>query len=111
MRFDLLAKIVLILNDAGDDQPHSAQPCNLDRQMNTFVRMDSAEENDVIAAVFLKWIQREVDTVVDSCQVIQSCRPVRVADRDEVSVSILLIDRHYFCGRKSVDSCQYRCSD
>src|SRR5207237_9868314 len=54
MGFDLLPKIGLILDTSSDDQTHSAQTSNLDGQMNTFIRVDPTEENQVITAGFLK---------------------------------------------------------
>jgi hypothetical protein len=33
--------------------------------MNTFVRVDTAQENQVFAAGVLKRVQREIDAVVD----------------------------------------------
>jgi hypothetical protein len=34
--------------------------------MNTFIRVDPTEENQVIPAAFLKRVQREINAVVDS---------------------------------------------
>src|SRR5579864_4226000 len=110
MGFDLLPEIGLILDNTSDDQTHSAQTSNLDGQMNTFVRVDSTEENQVITAGFLKRVQREIDAVVDGRQVIQPCGSVGVADGNEVSVTILMINGHDFGRRESVDGSQDRCS-
>ena len=96
MGFDLLPEIGLILDNTSDDQTHSAQTSNLDGQMNTFIRVDPTEENQVITAGFLKRVQREIDAVVDGRQVIQPCGSIGVADGNEVSVTILLIDGHDF---------------
>src|SRR5437667_11881904 len=108
MGFDLLPKIGLILDNTSDDQTHSAQTSNLDGQMNTFIRVNPTEENQVIAAGFLKRVRREIDAVVDGRQVIQPCGSVGVADGNEVSVTILLVDGHDFCGRESVDGSEDR---
>src|SRR5207245_8712478 len=94
--FDLLPEIGLILDNTSDDQTQPAQTSNLDGQMNTFIRVDPTEENQVITAGFLKRVQREVDAVVDCRQVIQPCGSIGVADGNEVSVTILLIDGHDF---------------
>ena len=72
--FDLLPEIGLILDNASDEQAQSAQASNLDGQMNTLIRVNPAEENQVITAGFLKRVQREVDAVVDRRQVIQPWR-------------------------------------
>jgi hypothetical protein len=47
-----------------------------------------------LTAGLLKWVQRKIDAVVDRRQVIQPCGSIGVADGDEVSVTILLINRH-----------------
>ena len=96
MGFDLLPEIGLILDNTSDDQTHSAQTSNLDGQMNTFIRVDPTEENQVFTAGFLKRVQGEVDAVIDGRQVIQPCGSIGVADGHEVSVTILLIDGHDF---------------
>ena len=74
MGLDLLPEIRLILNDTCDDQTHSAQASNLDGEMDTFIRVDPAQENQVFAATVLKGIQREIDAVVDGRQVIRVLR-------------------------------------
>ena len=91
---DLLPEICLILDDPRDEQRQPAQTSNLDRQMDTFVRVDPAEENQSSPPRFLKRVQREIDAVVDGRQVIQPCGSIGVADGDKISVAILLIDRH-----------------
>ena len=96
MGFDPLSEIALILDNTGDDQTHSAQTSNLDGQMNTFIRVDPTKENQVITAGLLKRVQRKIDAVVDRRQVIQPCGSIGVADGNEVSVTILLINRHDF---------------
>src|ERR1017187_9334236 len=96
MEFDLLTEIGLILDNTSDDQTHSAQTSNLDGQMNSFIRMDTAEENQVITAGFRKRVQREIDAVVDGRHVIQPCSAIGVADGNKVSVTILPIDGHDF---------------
>ena len=68
----------------------SAQASNLDRQMDAFVRVNPAEEDQVIAARFLKRVQREVDPVIDCRQVIQPRRAIGVADGNKISVTIFL---------------------
>ena len=96
MGFDLLPEISFVLDNTSDDQTHSAQTSNLDGQMNTFIRVDPTKENQVITAAFLKRVQREINAVVDGRQVIEPCRSVGVTDRNEISVTILLIDGHDF---------------
>ena len=90
MRLHLLPEVGLILDNARDEQRQPAQAGDLDRQMNTLVRVNPAEEDQVIAAAFLKRVQREIDPVVDRRQVIQPRRAIGVADGNKISVTILL---------------------
>ena len=71
--------------------------------MNTLIRVNPAEEDQVISAKFLDRVQRQVDSVVDGRQVIQPRRPIGVADGNEIPVPILLIHGHDFGRGKSVD--------
>ena len=96
MGFGPLSEIGLILDNTSDDQTHSAQTSNLDGQMNTFIWVDPIKENQVITAGLLKRVQRKIDAVVDRRQLIQPCGSIGVADGNEVSVTILLINRHDF---------------
>ena len=89
----LFAEIGLILDNARDEQRQPAQARNFDRQMDTLVRVNPAEEDQVIAAMFLQRVQREVDAVVDRRQIIQPRRAIGVADGNKVSVPILLDTR------------------
>src|SRR5205807_9942448 len=66
------------------------------------------EEDQVITAKFLEWVQREVDPVIDRRQVIQPQGPIRVADRDKISVTILFIDGHDLGRRESMDGSENR---
>ncbi len=45
---------------------------NLNRQMDTLVRVNPAEEDQVISAKFLDRVRREVDSVIDRRQIIQT---------------------------------------
>ncbi len=92
----MFPEIGFVLDNASDDQTHSAQTSHLDRQVNTFIWVDPTKENQVIAAAFLKRVQGEINAVVDGRQVIQPWCSVGVADGNEVSVTILLIDGHDF---------------
>src|SRR5437016_13321730 len=103
MGFDLLPEIGLILDNTSDDQTHSAQTSNLDGQMNTFIRVDPTEENQVITAGFLKRVQREMDAIVAGRQVSQPSGSIRVAAGIEVSVTIVRLDGHHLGARVTVD--------
>ena len=50
VRLHLLAEVCPILDNARDEQRQPAQARNLDRQMDTLVRMNPAEEDQVISA-------------------------------------------------------------
>ena len=50
VRLDLLPKVCLILDNARDEQRQSAQASDLDREMDALVRVNPAEENQVITA-------------------------------------------------------------
>src|ERR1700733_11056312 len=96
MGLDLLSEIDLVLDDTGDNQTPATQTSHLDSQMNSFIRVDPTEENQVLTAGFLKRVQREIDTVIDSGQVVQLGDSIGVADRYEVSVLVLPIDGQDF---------------
>ena len=78
--------------------------------MNTLVRVNPAEEDQVVTARFLQRVQREIDPVIYGSQVIQPGRSIEVADGNEVSVVVLLVHRHDFRRGTSVDRSQYRCA-
>ena len=86
----------------------SAQASHLNRQMDTFIRMNPAEEDQIVTARFLKRIQREVDPVINRREVIQPRRAIGVADGNKISVAILLINRHDSGRRESVNGCEHR---
>ena len=50
----------------------AAQPGNRDGQMDAFVGMNSAQEDQLFAGRLLKRIQREIDPVVHGGQIVQS---------------------------------------
>ena len=52
MGFHLLSEVGLVLNDARDHQRRPALASNLDCQMNTLVRVNPAEEDQVVTARF-----------------------------------------------------------
>src|SRR5690348_18126231 len=79
--------------------------------MHALVRVNSPQKNQVIAARFLKRIQREIDPVVYGCQIVQSRSAIGVADGYKIPVAVLLIDRHDLGRRESVDGGEDRRSD
>jgi len=96
MGFDLLPEIGLILDNTSDDQTQSAQTSNLDGQMNTFIRVDPTEENQVITAGFLKAGTTRGRYRYGLSPGNSACGSIGVADGNKISVTILLIDGHDF---------------
>ena len=103
MRLYLLAEVALILDNPGDKEWQPAQASRLDRQMDTFVRVNPAEEDEVISATFLDRVQREIDPVIDRREIIQTRCAIGVADRNKISVPILFVHGHDFGRGESVD--------
>ena len=58
VRLHLFPEVCLILDDARDKQRQPAEVRNLNRQMDTLVRVNAAEKNQLIAAALLKRVQR-----------------------------------------------------
>ena len=71
VRFHLLVEIGLVLDDARNDQPPAAQASHFNGQVDALIRVNPAEKNQVVAAPFLKGIQRQVDSVVHGRNVVQ----------------------------------------
>src|SRR5690348_1718353 len=79
--------------------------------MHALVRVNSPQKNQVIAARFLKRIQREIGPIVYGCQIVQSRSAIGIADGYKIPVAVLLIDRHDLGRRESVDGGEDWCSD
>src|ERR1700689_315732 len=103
MGFHPLAEVCLYLDDSRDKKRQSSQASNFDGQMDTFVRMDSPQEDQILAARFLERVQTEVDSVIYRREIIQPRCAISIADRNEISVAILFVHRHNSGRRKSVD--------
>ena len=56
--------------------------------------MNAPQKNQLLAMRFAQWIQGQVDSVVDRFHVVESGRPIGVANGNEVSVAIFLVDAH-----------------
>jgi len=74
--------IVLILDDAGHDQPPTRPTCRRNRFGRPLVRVDAAEEEQVFAAVRVEGEVPQGDTVVDRRRVMQARVAIGGADRD-----------------------------
>jgi hypothetical protein len=57
VRFHLFPEVSAILDNSRDKQRQSAEARNLDGQVDALVRVNPAEENQAIAAVFLKRVE------------------------------------------------------
>src|SRR5258706_7671218 len=79
--------------------------------MNALVRVNPAQENQIITAGLLKGVERKIDSVVDGRQIIQARRTIRIADGNKISVTILLINGHDFVRREAVDGGKDRSLD
>src|ERR1700683_5407467 len=79
--------------------------------MDALVRVNASQKNQVMAARFPQRVERQVDSVIDSRQVIQARRAIGVADGDKVSVAILPVDRHDSGRGESVDGSEDRSLD
>src|SRR5450432_1246357 len=89
----------------------AAQASHLDGQVDTLVRMYPPQENQVAAGGGLEWIERQIDSVVDSRDVIQAGRPVRVTDRDKIAIAVLAVNGHDPGRRESVNGSKHRRGD
>jgi hypothetical protein len=85
--------IVLILDDAGDDQAPTRSTCRFDRLGRSLVGVDAAEEQQVFAAVRIEGKVLQPDTVVDRRRIAQIRVPIGVADRDIVDAIIVRLER------------------
>ena len=76
--------------------------------MDTLIWMDPTNKDELFPAALPLRVECEVDAVVDRCQVIQPRCAIRIADGDEISIPVLLVDRHDAGRGKSVDGRQHR---
>ena len=71
-----VAEVRLVLDDPGDDERHARTPGDLDREVRALVRMDPAEEQQVVAGLRDEGEPGEVDAVMDRRGVVQVRVPV-----------------------------------
>ncbi len=84
--------IVLILDDAGHDQPPTRSTCRCNRLGRPLVRVDAAEVEQVFAAVRVEGKVLQPDTVVDRRRIAQVRMAVGVADRDIVNAIVVRLE-------------------
>ncbi len=94
VRLNLIPEVSRILHNAGDQQLSAALAGGLDRQVDTFIRMYPADEDEMFAPGFALGIKREIDSVVDRCQVIEPGARSESLIETKYPVAVFLIDRH-----------------
>src|SRR3954453_8825840 len=109
---DLLLKVGQILYNSGNDKAPAASKSNLDSEMNTLVGMNTSQKNQIISGGRgLKRIQRHVNAVIDSRQIIQPRGAIGVAYGHKISITIFLVNRHDLRRGESMDGGQHRRPD
>ena len=88
---DVFVVIVLILDDAGHDQPSTRSTCRRNRLGRPLVRVDAAEEEQVFAAVRVEGKVLQPDTVMDRRRVAQVRMAIGVADRDVMNAILVCV--------------------
>ena len=84
----VLVVIVLILDDAGHDQPPARPARRRNRLGRPLVGVDAAEEEQIVAAVWVEAESPPADAVVDGRRIAQVRMAVGVADRDVVNAIV-----------------------
>ena len=97
-------KYSLVLDDAGDVEPSSGSPGDLDGVGGALVGVDPTEEQQVVAGFGIDGEGVGVDPVVDGGGVVQRGVAIGVADRDVVGRGVVaLVDRDDPRRREPVD--------
>ena len=89
MGLNLGVEVFPILHDSRDDQLHSHPPRYFNRLSNTFLRMDAPEKQKVLPLSIGKGELRNVNTMMDSADVIELRRFVCLADRHIMGATIV----------------------
>src|SRR5581483_2999582 len=89
-RFDQPLEVAAVLDDPGDHEWQTNTFGHLDRLHRPLVRMDAAEEQQVLARLLLVWELAQVDAVVDRRDVVEQLMPVGVADRNVEASPVVL---------------------
>lgn len=94
VRFDLVAEVRLVLDDAGDVEAASGSAGDVDRVAGALVGVDASEVEEVVSGCRGDGEGGGVDAVMDRGRVVQVGVPVGVADRDVVGGGVVaLVDR------------------
>ncbi len=104
MWLDLVAEVLVILDDAGDVEPPTGPLCDLDRLRRSLVGVNPSEEQEVVTGGGVEVERGRVDAVVHGCGVVQVWVPVGIADRDVGGGGVVaLVHRDDPRRRESVD--------
>ena len=95
MRRDLTREVLLVVDDASEDERAAGAARDLDRLGHALVRMDAPEKEEVVAGALARREFLERDAMVDRGGVAKRGVAVGVADRDvRRAVVVALVDRH-----------------
>ena len=94
VRRDLVAEVLLVLDDPGDVESAAAAAGDLDRVGGALVGVDPSEEQQMLAGARMDRELVDVDAVVDGGGVVQIRMPIGVADRHVRRCAVVaLVDR------------------
>ena len=110
VRCDLVAEVLLILDDPGDVEPAATSPGDLDRVGGALVGVDPSEEQQMLAGTRIDREPVDIDAMVDGRRVVQIRVSIRVTDRHvRRSAVVALVDRNYPIRREPVDRGDHWC--
>ncbi len=81
VRFDLLAKVRLVVRNAGHLQAHAGALGDLDREVRALLGMEAREEEQIVAGAVDERERIGIDAVVRRREVVEARIAVGVADR------------------------------
>ena len=81
VRRDLVAEVLLVLDDPGDVEPTATSAGDLDRVGGALVGVDPSEEQQMLAGTRMDREPVDIDAVVDGGGVVQIRVSIGVADR------------------------------
>ena len=112
MRRDLVAEVLLVLDDPGDVEPAATSAGDLDRVGGALVGMDPSEEQQMLAGARMDREPVDIDAVVNGGGVVQIRVSIGVADRHVRGGAVVaLVDGNDPLGREPVDRRDHRCGD
>ena len=112
VRRDLVAEVLLVLDDPGDVEPTATPAGDLDRVGGALVGVDPPEEQQMLAGIRMDRELVDIDSVMDGGGVVQIRMPIRVADRHVSARAVVaFVDRNDPLGREPVDRGDHRRRD